>query len=234
MLLRVEGLNTFYEDSHVLQGVNLSVRQGEIVGLIGRNGVGKTTTLCSIMQLTPPQSGSIRFKDWELFGQPQYLPARLGLGYVPEERRIFPDLTVRENLLIGIKGRGKRSDGWTLDKLYDLFHLLKVRDRFKGRNLSGGEQQILSIGRALMGNPELLLIDEPSEGLAPMINDRIWRILTEANRKGMSMLLVEQNLHAVLGIASRNYVMSKGTVVFEGTSEGLKANQEVINRYLKV
>jgi branched-chain amino acid transport system ATP-binding protein len=234
VLLKVQALDTFYGESHVLQGVTLDVDQGEIVALVGRNGVGKTTTLRSIMLLTPPRRGRINLKNQDLMGQPRYVPARLGMGYVPEDRRIFPNLTVRENLLIGMKEGPMDRDPWTVERIYLFFPLLAERDKQKGRNLSGGEQQLLSIARAFMGNPDLLLVDEPTEGLAPMIVQKIWEVLLETNRNGMSILVAEQNLRAVQAVARRTYVLSKGVVVFSGPTEELTSRTDIIDRYLKI
>jgi len=234
MLLQVDKIHTFYGKSHILQGISLGMEKGETVSLLGRNGVGKSTTLKSIMGLTPPQRGSICFKGGEIVGLRPYKICRLGIGYVPEERRIFPHLTVRENLLTGIKKNQRVGNPWTIEKVYKHFPQLEKRDQQKGRYLSGGEQQMLTVGRTLMGNPELLLVDEPTEGLAPLLVEMVVRILDEINREGISVLLVEQAMDVALRLAGRTYVMSKGKIVFHGTGEELHGNEEVRKNYLEV
>ncbi len=235
MLLAVEDLHAHYGKSHILHGVSLGVEAGEIVCLLGRNGVGKSTTLKSIMGLVPPSSGAVSFKGAGIAGLPPYRVARLGVGYVPEERRIFPTITVRENLLMGIKAGGRpRDGGWTLERVYEFFPRLKERERQRAGTLSGGEQQMLTIGRTLMGNPELLLVDEPTEGLAPMIVEQVERILGEIHRSGTPVLLVEQSMETALALAQRVYVMSKGQIVFSGSVRDLEANDVVRKQYLEV
>ena len=235
MLLGVEGLHAHYGKSHILHGVSLGVDAGEIVCLLGRNGVGKSTTLKSIMGLVPPSSGAVSFKGGGVAGLPPYRIARLGVGYVPEERRIFPTITVRENLLMGIKaGARPRDGGWTPERLYEFFPRLKERERQRAGTLSGGEQQMLTIGRTLMGNPELLLVDEPTEGLAPMIVEEVERILDEIHRSGTPVLLVEQSMETALALAQRVYVMSKGQIVFSGSVRDLEVNDAVRKQYLEV
>jgi branched-chain amino acid transport system ATP-binding protein len=233
VLLAVEDLHTHYDKSHILHGVSLGVDAGEIVCLLGRNGVGKSTTLKSIMGLLAPSRGQVMFKGAPIMGMPPYRIARLGLGYVPEERRIFPTISVRENLLMGIKG-GSRDGGWTLERVYEFFPRLRERERQRAGTLSGGEQQMLTIGRTLMGNPELLLVDEPTEGLAPMIVEQVERILGEIHRSGVPVLLVEQSMETAVALAQRVYVMSKGQVVFSGTMRGLQDNESVRKQYLEV
>ncbi len=235
MLLAVEDLHAHYGKSHILHGVSLGVEAGEIVCLLGRNGVGKSTTLKSIMGLVPPSSGAVSFKGAGIAGLPPYRVARLGVGYVPEERRIFPTITVRENLLMGIKAGGRpRDGGWTLERVYEFFPRLKERERQRAGTLSGGEQQMLTIGRTLMGNPELLLVDEPTEGLAPMIVEQVERILGEIHGSGTPVLLVEQSMETALALAQRVYVMSKGQIVFSGSVRDLEANDVVRKQYLEV
>jgi len=238
-VLQFDALHAHYAKSHILQGVTLNVEPGEIVCLLGRNGVGKSTTLKSLMGLVKPSAGSVRFKGRDITGLPAYRVARLGLGYVPEERRIFPTISVKENLLMGIKpGRsaGTRANGkaWTLERVYAFFPRLRERENQRAGTLSGGEQQMLTTGRTLMGNPELLLVDEPTEGLAPMIVEQVERILTEIHRDGTPILLVEQALETALGLAHRVYVMSKGEIVFTGNTQELKANEQVRKQYLEV
>jgi branched-chain amino acid transport system ATP-binding protein len=235
MLLQIKDLHAFYEESHVLRGISLDVDQGEIVSLLGRNGVGKTTTLKSIIGILAPRSGQVLFKDRELSGMAPHKIANLGVGYVPEDRRIFPRLTVRENLLMGIKpGQKETANGWSVDKIYGYFPPLKARDKQKGAYLSGGEQQMLTIARALMGEPEVLLLDEPTEGLAPMIVEALEQVITDVHNHGVAILLVEQNMRVVLRLAKRIYVISKGKIVFEGSGEELKEAQEIREKYLEV
>ena len=233
MLLAVEDLHAHYDKSHVLHGVRMHVEAGEIVCLLGRNGVGKSTTLKTIMGLMAPSRGRVTFKGADIAGLPAYRIARLGLGYVPEERRIFPTITVRENLLMGVKGRS-RPGRWTVDRVYEFFPRLKERERQRAGTLSGGEQQMLTIGRTLMGDPELLLVDEPTEGLAPMIVEQVERILSEIHRGGTPVLLVEQAMETAMALAQRVYVMSKGQIVFGGSVEELGANEAVRKQYLEV
>ncbi|PYO36461.1 MAG: ABC transporter ATP-binding protein [Candidatus Rokuibacteriota bacterium] len=235
MLLAVEGLHAHYGKSHILHGVSLAVDAGEIVCLLGRNGVGKSTTLKSIMGLVAPSRGAVSFKGSGITDLPPYRIARLGVGYVPEERRIFPTITVKENLLMGMKTSAARPNGgWTLERVYEFFPRLRERERQRAGTLSGGEQQMLSMGRTLMGNPEVLLVDEPTEGLAPMIVEQVERILGEIHRTGTPVLLVEQSMETALALAQRVYVMSKGQIVFSGSMRDLAANAEVRRQYLEV
>jgi len=233
VLLAVEGLHAHYGKSHILHGVSLAVDAGEIVCLLGRNGVGKSTTLKSIMGLVTPSRGRVAFKGAPITGMPPYRIARLGLGYVPEERRIFPTITVRENLLMGMK-RGARNGGWTPERVYEFFPRLKEREQQRAGTLSGGEQQMLTMGRTLMGNPDLLLVDEPTEGLAPMIVDQVERILTVIHQTGTPVLLVEQSMETALALAQRVYVMSKGQIVFSGSMRELQDSESVRKQYLEV
>jgi len=235
MLLEIKDLNTFYEQSHILQGVSLNVDHGEIVCLLGRNGVGKSTTLKSIIGLVKPRSGEVLFKGQDVAGMPPHVIAKMGVGYVPEDRRIFPTLTLRENLLMGIKpGQEKNGDGWTIEKVYKYFPALQARDKQKGGHLSGGEQQMLTIARTLMGNPEILLIDEPTEGLAPKIVETVEQVIQDIHQHNIPILLVEQNMRVALRLAGRIYVISKGKIVFKGTSQELKEANEVRQKYLEV
>jgi len=235
VLFRVEGLHAHYGKSHILHGVSVGVEQGEIVCLLGRNGVGKSTTLKAIMGLVRPSRGVVSFKDVSIAGEAPYRIARRGIGYVPEERRIFPTISVRENLLMGIKSRGPHDgNGWTLDRVYEFFPRLGERQRQRAGTLSGGEQQMLTIGRTLMGNPELLLVDEPTEGLAPLIIEQVERILGEVHRAGTPILLVEQAMETALALAHRVYVMSKGQIVFAGTVADLQRNETIRKQYLEV
>jgi branched-chain amino acid transport system ATP-binding protein len=235
MLLEISDLNTFYDESHILFGISLRVDSTEIVCLLGRNGVGKTTTLKSVIGLLIPHSGRILFKGQNISGLPPYQIANAGVGYVPEDRRIFPRLTVRENLIMGIKpGQKKNENGWTVGKIYNYFPGLQVRDRQKGAYLSGGEQQMLTIARTLMGNPEILLLDEPTEGLAPKIVEALEEVVQNIYQYGMAILLVEQNMRVAMRLASRFYVMSKGSIVFYGTNQELREAHEIRQKYLEV
>ncbi len=238
MLLEVKDLNTFYGTSHVLQGISLTVSQGELVALLGRNGMGKSTTLKSIMGVVKPRSGSVVFQGKDIIGQASFRVARAGIGYVPEERRIFPNLTVKENLFMGIKGgKIKNPDDpntWTVERIFQHFPMLEKRATQKGKFLSGGEQQMLTIGRSLMGNPDLLLVDEPTEGLSPLMVKEVRDVLAEINKAGVSILLVEHNLKVAMSLAHRLDLMGKAHVGFSGTVDELKANPEARAKYLEV
>jgi branched-chain amino acid transport system ATP-binding protein len=233
VLLAVDGLHAHYGKSHILHGVSLEVDAGEIVCLLGRNGVGKSTTLKSVMGLVAPSHGAVAFKGAPIAGMPPYRIARLGLGYVPEERRIFPTITVRENLLMGVKS-GTRNGGWTAERVYEFFPRLEERKHQRAGTLSGGEQQMLTMGRTLMGNPDLLLVDEPTEGLAPMIVEQVERILSAVHQNGTPVLLVEQSMETAMALAQRVYVMSKGQIVFSGSTRELQASESVRKQYLEV
>lgn len=237
MLLEVKDLNTYYGESHVLQDMSLNVHEGELVCLLGRNGMGKSTTLKSIMGIIKPKSGSILFKGQEICGMPAHKTAHVGVGYVPETREIFRNLTVTDNLLLGIK-KGKIShetaDNWDLDRIYQHFPILKERGSNKGYQISGGEQQMLSIARTLMGNPDLLLIDEPTEGLAPVMVETVRDVLAEINKAGVAILLVEHNIKVALALAHRLYLMGKAHVGFTGTPADLVAQPEIKRQYLEV
>jgi branched-chain amino acid transport system ATP-binding protein len=235
MLLELKDLHTYYQESHILQGISLNVDHGEIVCLLGRNGVGKTTTLKSTIGLVKPRSGEVLFKGQNVSGTPPYTIAKLGVGYVPEDRRIFPTLTLRENLLMGIKsGQKGNCDGWTIEKVYKYFPALQAKDKQKGGHLSGGEQQMLTIARTLMGNPEVLLIDEPTEGLAPLIVETVEQVIQDIHQHGIPVLLVEQKMRVALRLAGRIYVISKGKIVFQGTCQELKEAHEIREKYLEV
>jgi len=235
MLLEVKDLNTYYGASHVLQGISLTLDQGEIVALLGRNGMGKSTTLKSIMGLVEPRSGEVIFKGKDIAGYLPYKVARAGIGYVPEERRIFPNLSVLENLSMGVKaGKAGKDNGWSLDRIFEHFPLLKERSNSKGSHLSGGEQQMLAIGRTLMGNPELLMVDEPTEGLSPLLVTEVRDMIADINKVGVSILLVEHNLRVAMSLANRIYLMGKAHLAFTGTVEDLKAQPEIRKKYLEV
>jgi branched-chain amino acid transport system ATP-binding protein len=228
-MLDVEAIHTYYGDSHVLHGVSLRVAAGEAVALLGRNGAGKTTAIRSIVGFTPPRAGRVVFEGRAIERWPSYRIARSGLALVPQGRRIFAPLSVRENLLLGA-----RAEGWTLERVFTLFPRLREREQQSGGTLSGGEQQMLAIGRALLTNSRLILLDEPSEGLAPLIVREIGRILLALKAERLSLLLVEQNYHLALRVADRVYVMNKGKIVYEGTPAGLEADEEIKRRYLGV
>jgi branched-chain amino acid transport system ATP-binding protein len=230
--LELENVNAFYGESHVLHGVSLAVAAGEVVCLLGRNGAGKTTTLLTIMGYLQPRPGRIVYGGRDLAGMQPYEVARLGFGFVPQERGIFPSLTVRENLTVAAR-RGA-SGRWNLAEIHRLFPRLQERAANLGFQLSGGEQQMLSIARALMLNPSLLLLDEPSEGLAPMIVDEIIAILRQLRQEGLAILLVEQNMHTALDLADRHHVLSKGEICFVGSSAELAGNEAVKKTYLAV
>lgn len=236
MILEVKGLHSYYGKSHVLQGVDLTLEPGQLVCLLGRNGVGKSTTLKSIMGLVHPGAGSVRFKGQELAGRPPFEIARLGVGFVPEERRIFSSLTVLENLLIGQqKGRqGAAGEAWTVERILDSFPRLAERSGNKGGHLSGGEQQMLTIARTLMGNPEVVLVDEPTEGLSPIVAESVLEMLQTISQAGVTILMVEQNLKAAMKLANAFYIMSKGRMVFSGDGPALQAAEEVRRKYLEV
>ena len=228
-MLEVEGIQTFYGDSHVLHGVSVRVAPGEAVALLGRNGAGKTTLIRSVAGMTPPRDGRVVFDGQAVERWPAYRIARRGLALVPQGRRIFAPLSVRENLLLGA-----RPGEWRLEKVYDLFPRLREREEQSGGTLSGGEQQMLAIGRALMTNGRMLVLDEPSEGLAPIIVREIGRVVQGLKGERLSILLVEQNYHLALRVADRVYVMNKGQIVWEGTPAGLEAAEEIKRRFLGV
>lgn len=232
-MLRMESCHAYYGDSHILHGVSLEVAAGEIVCVLGRNGAGKTTTILSIMGFLPPRPGRILFENRDLAGLPPYRVARRGFGFVPQERGIFPSLTVRENLTVAARRRGQAAR-WDLRAIFNLFPRLEERSANLGFQLSGGEQQMLSIARALMLNPKVILLDEPSEGLAPMIVREIMDVMRSLKNDGLAVLLVEQNLRVALATADRHYVMSKGQIHFTGTSAELERNEPVLKSYLSV
>jgi branched-chain amino acid transport system ATP-binding protein len=233
-MLEVEGIHTFYGLSHILFGVSLRVEPGEIVCLLGRNGAGKTTTMKSIMGLTPPKQGSIRFKGEEITGKEPYLLARKGIGYVPDDRRIFADLTVGENLEIAARSSETGFAQWDKERVYELFPALKGIESRKGGCLSGGEQKMLAIARALMGNPELLLLDEPTEGLAPMLVQALEEQIERLRETGLTVLLAEQNVRSALRLGDRGYIIDNGQIRYQGSIEELKENEEVRKKYLLV
>jgi branched-chain amino acid transport system ATP-binding protein len=233
-LLAVDKIETRYGLSQVLFGISLAISAGEMVTLMGRNGMGKTTTVRSIMGLTPATAGSIRFGGHEIASLPSFRVAQLGIGLVPEGRQIFPNLTTRENLVATAANFGKASDPWTLDKVLELFPRLAERLNSMGNLLSGGEQQMLAVGRALMTNPRLLILDEATEGLAPLIRAEIWACLSRLKAAGQSILVIDKNVEALVKIADRHYIIERGRVVWSGTSAELAAVPDVQHQYLGI
>ena len=233
-MLEINGLETAYGQSQVLFGMELNVGKGEVVTLLGRNGMGKTTTLHSVMGLVPSRSGNIRFQGQELRELPSYQIAKTGLSLVPEGRQIFPNLTVLENLVATASNRSQSENPWNLDRVFDLFPRLPNRIHHMGNQLSGGEQQMLAIGRALMTNPKLLILDEATEGLAPLIRNEIWNCMSSLKSAGQSILLVDKNIDALTRIADRHYIIEKGKVVWDGTSSELQGDQDLQHRFLGV
>ena len=233
-LLQIENLQAAYGRSQVLFGVNLEVYSGTVVSLLGRNGMGKTTTIRSLLGITQVSSGRVRFSGQEVQQWPAYRISRLGIGLVPEGRQIFPLLTVQENLLATAANRHNLSSTWDLRKVYDLFPILQNRRDQLGKSLSGGEQQMLAIGRALMTNPKLLILDEATEGLAPLIRDEIWGVLESLKEQGQSILLIDKNLDQLMRLVDQHFLMERGRIVWEGTSKELRQNPELIRRYLGV
>lgn len=232
-MLEVDGIDTYYGLSHILFGISLTVEKGEIVCLLGRNGAGKSTTMKSIMGLTPPSKGTVRFKGSLVTGMKPYLLARKGLGFVPDDRRVFADLTVEENLEIVERKSGKEA-GWNKEKVYDFFPALKDIASRKAGLLSGGEQQMLTIARALMTDPDLLLLDEPTEGLAPLIVKTLEEQILRLKESGLTVLLAEQNQKVALKLSDRGYVIDNGAIRFHGTSRELRENEEIRKKYLLV
>jgi branched-chain amino acid transport system ATP-binding protein len=233
-LLEVAGIETSYGLSRVLFGISLSIAAGEMVSLMGRNGMGKTTTVRSIMGLTPSTAGSIRFAGSEIRELPAYRIAKLGLGLVPEGRQVFPNLTARENLIATAANRNGAGDPWTLEKVFALFPRLAARASSMANLLSGGEQQMLAVGRALMTNPRLLILDEATEGLAPLIRDEIWRCLELLRAAGQSILVIDKNVDALTHIADRHYIIERGRVVWSGSSPELANAPDIQHRYLGI
>jgi branched-chain amino acid transport system ATP-binding protein len=233
-LLHVEAIETCYGLSQVLHGISLKIAPGEMVTLMGRNGMGKTTTVRSIMGLTPARAGSIRFGATEIRSLPAYRVAQLGIGLVPEGRQVFPNLSVRENLIATAANRHDAADPWTLDKVCALFPRLAERVGSMGNQLSGGEQQMLAIGRALMTNPRLLILDEATEGLAPLIRAEIWQCLTRLKSHSQAILVIDKNVQALTRIADRHYLIERGRVVWTGSSQELAAAPDVQHRYLGI
>ncbi len=233
-MLEVKSINTFYSNAHILFDLSIRVDQGECVSLLGRNGAGKTTTLRSIMNLTAPKNGDVIFKGRNLKGLLPYKVAQEGIAFVLEDRRIFPTLSVEENLEIGYKKGTENQVFWSLERVYEVFpRLLELRER-SGGNLSGGEQQLLSIARAIMGNPDLLILDEPTEGLAPIVVENLVSAIELLKKEKMTVLLVEQNINVALALADRCYVIDHGTVITEDTADNIRANEKMRNELLGV
>ena len=233
-VLKVDGIDVFYGTSQALFGLSFDVQQGETLALLGRNGAGKSTTMKSVAGVIPARKGTITLHGQAITGKAAHLIARAGIGYVPEDRQIFPDLTVEDNLTIAVKKGANGEDDWSVERVYEMLPLLKpLRERLGGQ-LSGGEQQMLTVGRSLMGNPDVLLLDEPSEGLAPIMVQKIGDLIQSLRKMGKTIVLAEQNLHFCLGLADRAVVIDKGKDVFCGTIAELNANAEIKQRYLSV
>ncbi len=233
-MLKVRDLAVFYGPSQALFGMDIDVAAGEVVTLMGRNGMGKTTTVNAVMGLLPAARGSVEFEGARVEGLPAFRIARLGLGLVPEGRQIFPNLSVRENLVAAAANRTARSSPWTLERVFEFFPRLAERQRNMGNQLSGGEQQMLAIGRALTTNPKLLILDEATEGLAPIIRQEIWACLARLKREGQSILVIDKNVGALVGLADRHHIVEKGRVVWTGTSEALSRDSALQQKYLGV
>lgn len=231
-MLQVNNIHTYYGDSHILYGVSLEVKAGQVTSLLGRNGAGKTTTLLTMMGYLAPRQGRVTYKGKDISGKPAHLISRMGLGFVPQERGVFPSLTVEENLTVA--ARSGKDGCWTLERIYELFPQLRERQGNLGFQLSGGEQQMVSIARALMLNPEVILLDEPSEGLAPLIVQDIVEIVKRLRAEGLGILLIEQNLGVALELGDVHYVLSKGQVCFMGDSETLRNDEGVLSAHLSV
>jgi len=231
-MLQVKDIHTFYGKSHIIQGISLDVNKGELVCLLGRNGAGKTTTLRSIMGRTAPRFGNIFYEGFEITQKRSFEICKAGIGYIPEDRRIFSTLTLMENLNIAIQKNRKME--WDYERIFNLFRALAERKRHRGSELSGGEQQMLAIARALMGNPSLLLMDEPTEGLAPLIIETLIHVIEQIKREGITILLVEQNVESAFKVADRHYILEQGKIVYHGSNDELKKDKEVMERYLSV
>jgi branched-chain amino acid transport system ATP-binding protein len=233
-MLKIEGLTTHYGNSQALFGIDLEFKAGEVATLLGRNGMGKTTTISSIMGVVSASGGSVEFEGQQLLGQPSFKIANLGLGLVPEGRQIFPNLSLRENLVATASNHLEVDDPWTVERIYELFPELGERRTSMGNLLSGGEQQMLAIGRALMTNPKLLILDEATEGLAPLVRHKIWAALQQIKNANMSILVVDKNLRDLMKIADRNFIIERGRVVWTGNSDELRKDKAALHRYLGV
>ena len=233
-IIEARGVHTYYGESHVLQGVDLTIHAGEAVGLMGRNGMGKTTLIRTLLGQVPARRGKVNINGKNMTRAAPHLIARAGVAYVPEGRGIFPNLTVRENLLMAARGAPDRERGWTYARVLEVFPRLAERVSHGGQQLSGGEQQMLSIGRALMTNPALLILDEATEGLAPLIAKEIWRILRALRESGLAAIIVDKNFAAVSALTDRNLILVKGRVVFEGSGDELRASPEILHQHLGI
>lgn len=234
-MLEVDRLDRFYGRAHILHELSFSIRSGEVAALLGRNGAGKSTTMKAIMNLIPAAGGRVLFEGVDICQEPTHHIAQLGIGYVPEDRRVFPDLTILENLEVGRRQAEQGSEtSWTLDRLFELFPNLAERRNNLGKEMSGGEQQMLSIARTLMGNPHFILLDEPSEGLAPVIVEQMAMTIASLKKQGLTILLSEQNLHFARGVADRAFIIEKGALRFEGTMAELDANETARDTYLSI
>lgn len=233
-MLEIKDINSFYGKAHVLSDLSFNVERGQVVALLGRNGAGKTTTMKSVMQLVVPQTGSVTFQGTDITRMAPHKVAKMGLGYVPEERRIFTDLTVMENLEVGRQPAREGTVTWSEEMLFDMFPNLAERKTNRGKEMSGGEQQMLTIARTLMGNPSLILLDEPSEGIAPVIVEEMVRVILQLKKDGLTVLLSEQNLHFAQAVADRVVIVESGSVKYEGTLADLEAQPEIRDTYLSV
>jgi branched-chain amino acid transport system ATP-binding protein len=233
-IIEAREIHTYYGDSHILHGINFSISAGETVSLMGRNGMGKTTLLRSLLGLTPPRRGTVKVFGRDMTGAPPQKIVRQGIAFVPEDRGIFPKLTVRENLIMAARSGPNGRREWDLDRVLDTFPRLAQRMTNMGNHLSGGEQQMLTVGRALMTNPDLILLDEATEGLAPLIRNEIWSVVRQIKESGIAAVIVDKDLKALLGVSDRNIIISKGRIVFEGSSEELASNPEIHKQHLGV
>ncbi|GGE53293.1 ABC transporter ATP-binding protein [Primorskyibacter flagellatus] len=233
-MLEVEGIHSFYGKAEILRGLSFRIARGEVVALLGRNGAGKSTTMKSVMQLVRPRTGRVMFQDRDLVGAPAFRVAKSGIGYVPEDRRIFTDLTVMENLEVGRQPRREGAPEWTVDQLFDIFPNLAERRTNRGKHMSGGEQQMLTIARTLMGNPMLLLLDEPSEGIAPVIVEEMAETILKLKSEGLTVVISEQNLHFARAVADRAIIIEGGEKKFDGSFAELEAHPEIRDAYLSV
>ena len=234
ILLELENVHLSYGRSHIIFGISFGVMSGNVTSLLGRNGVGKTTTIRGIIGITPPFSGTIKFKGEDITGRPPFVISRIGIGYVPEDKRIFRSLRVWENLKLGRMKNQSDVGGWSMERIYTLFPILKERSSYWGTQLSGGEQQMLAIARALMGNPKLLLLDEPSQGLAPILQRRLAGTIKTLRQEGITVLLAEQSLRLASEVSDRVHILEKGALKFEGTIDELNANESIKREYLAV
>ncbi|WP_158970342.1 ABC transporter ATP-binding protein [Chachezhania sediminis] len=233
-MLSVEGIHSYYGKAHILDGLSFQVSRGEVVALLGRNGAGKSTTMKSVMQLVRPRKGKVVFQGTDVVGQSAFRVAKAGIGYVPEERRIFTDLTVMENLEVGRQPKREGAPEWTVEQLFEIFPNLKERRSNRGKHMSGGEQQMLTIARTLMGNPMLLLLDEPSEGIAPVIVEQMAETILKLKAEGLTVMISEQNLHFARAVADRAIIVESGEKKFDGSFADLEAHPEIRDAYLSV